>query len=362
MKTDQEGYVFDGRWYSHPPMRNALLSGLLTGIAYALGHLHVIASSAETILFLVAIPLGGYHWMREGLEEWMEEKKIGIEILMTAAAVGSVILGMWDEAAFLVFLYGAAEGLEEYTYARTRASIRKLLELAPKEARVIRNGAEMTIPAEEIVVGDIFVVRPGESLPTDGIIVKGRSSINEAPVTGESMPVEKSEGMKVFAATMNQQGALEIRATASFQDNTLAKMVHLVEEAHEQKSKTQVFIERFGNRYSPVVLLCSLLLVVLPPLFGLSLVAWATRAVVLLVAAAAVLALGGCAGPTGPSKIGPCGTTSWMWLAGQVPSSSCPRSQEGSRLPSTASLAEVTSRGSSSLSSGELALRSAERH
>jgi heavy metal translocating P-type ATPase len=286
MKRDQEGYVFDGRWYSHPPMRNALLSGLLTGVAYALGHLRIIPSSAETILFLVAIPLGGYHWMREGIEEGIEEKKIGIDVLMMAAALGSAILGIWDEAAFLVFLYGAAEGLEEYTYARTRASIRKLLELAPKEARVIRNGEENSIPADEIVVGDFFVVRPGESLPTDGIIVKGRSSINEAPVTGESIPVEKSEGMQVFAATMNQEGALEVRATASFRDNTLAKMVHLVEKAQEQKSKTQVFIERFGNRYSPLVLLCSLLLVVLPPLFGLSLVAWATRAVVLLVAAA----------------------------------------------------------------------------
>lgn len=267
MKREQEGYVFDGRWYSHPPMRNALLSGLLTGVAYALGHLRIIPSRAETILFLVAIPLGGYHWMKEGIEEWMEKKKIGIDVLMTAAALGSAILGIWDEAAFLVFLYGAAEGLEEYTYARTRASIRKLLELAPKEARVIRDGVEKRIPADEIVVGDLFVVRPGESLPTDGNIVKGRSSINEGPVTGESIPVEKSEGMKVFAATINQEGALEVRATASFQDNTLAKMVHLVEKAQEQKSKTQVFIERFGNRYSPLVLLSSLLLVVLPPFF-----------------------------------------------------------------------------------------------
>lgn len=286
MKRDQEGYVFDGRWFSHPAMRNALLGGLLTGVAFALGHLHIVPSFVETILFLVAIPLGGYHWMREGIEGWMEEKKIGIDVLMTAAALGSAILGIWDEAAFLVFLYGAAEGLEEYTYARTRASIRKLLELAPKEARVIRNGVEKRIPADEIVVGDIFVVRPGESLPTDGTIVKGRSSINEAPVTGESIPVEKSEGMKVFAATMNQEGALEVRATASFRDNTLAKMVHLVEKAQEQKSKAQAFIERFGNRYSPLVLLSSLLLVVIPSLFGLSLVVWATRAVVLLVAAA----------------------------------------------------------------------------
>lgn len=122
----------------------------------------------------------------------MEEREIGIEILMIAATIGSAILGMWDEAAFLVFLYGTAEGLEEYTYAKTRHSIRKLLDLAPKEARVL---------------GNICIVKPGESIPTDGIIIKGSSSINEATVTGESIPVEKKEGMRVFAATICREGA-----------------------------------------------------------------------------------------------------------------------------------------------------------
>lgn len=286
MKKDEKEGIFEGKWYAHPPMRNALIAGLLTGIAFGLAHLGLIPPLVETALYIVAIPLGGYHWSREGIEELLEEKEIGIEILMLAATVGSAILGMWDEAAFLVFLYGAAEGLEEYTYARTRASIRKLLDLAPKEARVIKNGEETIIPAEEIAVGDIFIVRPGESIATDGIIIRGTSSINEAPVTGESIPVEKSEGMKVFAATINQEGALEIRATATFEDNTLAKMVHLVEEAQEQKSKAQLFIERFGRRYSPLVLLGSLLLIVIPPLLGVSVSEWATRAVVLLVAAA----------------------------------------------------------------------------
>lgn len=286
MREDEKEDIFEGKWYAHPPMRNALIAGLLTGIAFGLAHLGVIPSLVETALYLVAIALGGYHWAREGIEELIEENEIGIEILMLAATIGSSVLGMLDEAAFLVVLYGAAEGLEEYTYARTRASIRKLLDLAPKEARVIRNGNETIIPAEELVVGDVFAVRPGESIPTDGIIVKGRSSINDAPVTGESIPIEKKEGMNVFAATINQEGALEIKATATFEDNTLAKMVHLVEEAQEQKSKSQLFIETFGRRYSPLVLLSSLLLIAIPPLLGASFSEWATRAVVLLVAAA----------------------------------------------------------------------------
>ena len=277
---------FEGKWYAHPQIRNALISGLLTGTAFVLGHFELVPSIAEISIFVVAILLGGYHWGREGIEKLFKEKEIGIEILMMAATVGSAILGLWDEAAFLVFLYGGAEGLEEYTYTKTRHSIRKLLDLAPKEARVIRNGKELIIPAEELIVGDIFFVKPGEAIATDGIIERGSSSINEAPVTGESIPVERKEGMKVLAATINQEGALEIKATATFENNTLSKMIHLVEEAQGKKGKSQLFIETFGKRYSPLVLLGSLLLIVIPPLFGLSISHWATRAVVLLVAAA----------------------------------------------------------------------------
>ncbi|MEW6136920.1 MAG: cation-translocating P-type ATPase [Thermodesulfobacteriota bacterium] len=285
-ENEERESAFEGKWYTYPLMRNALLSGLLTGTTFVLAHLKVIPPFIEVSLFIIAICLGGYYWCREGLEELIEEKEIGIEILMLAATVGSAILGMWDEAAFLVFLYATAEGLEHYTYARTKNSIKNLLDLAPKDARVLRNGREETILAEDLKVGDVFLVKPGESIPTDGIIERGRSSVNESPVTGESVPVEKKEGMKVFSATMNQEGALEVQATATFQDNTLAKMVHLVQEAQEQKGKAQLFIERFGRVYSPLVLGGSALLLIVPLFTGIAFLEWATRAVVLLVAAA----------------------------------------------------------------------------
>lgn len=285
MAAEKDEFL-EGKWYTHPPLRNALIAGILTGIAFASAHLRLIPPPAEIFLYVVGIIIGGYHWSREGIEELFMEKKIGIEILMLMAALGSSILGMWDEAAFLVFLYGAAEGLEEYAYAKTRHSIEKLLDLAPKEASVLREGREVIIPAAEIGMGDVFIVRPGESVPTDGIIMRGTSSVNEAPITGESMPVEKREGMKVFAATMNQEGAMEIRATATFEDNTLSKIIHLVEEAQGQKGQTQLFIEKFGRIYSPLVLLSALLLVAIPLLFEVSFTSWATRGVVLLVAAA----------------------------------------------------------------------------
>lgn len=279
--------IFEGKWYTHPPLRNALIAGFITGVAFLLSHIdRVIPPSVEIAIYIIAIILGGYHWAREGIEELIEEHEIGIEILMLGATAGSAILGMWDEAAFLVFLYGTAEGIEEYTFAKTRSSIRNLLDLAPKEARILKNGDESTIKAEDLKPGDIFIIRPGESIPTDGVIEKGNSSINEAPVTGESIPVEKKVGMKVFAGTINQEGALEIKATASFEENTLSKMIQLVEEAQEKKGKAQLFIEKFGNRYSPLVLLASLLLIVIPFILGWDVSKWAIRAVVLLVAAA----------------------------------------------------------------------------
>jgi len=185
-----------------------------------------------------------------------------------------------------VVLYGAAEGAEEYTYARTRASIRALLDLAPKEARVLRDGMEVTVPAEDLKPGDLFVVRPGEALATDGIIQSGSSSLDESPVTVQSVPVDKTAGMKVFAASINRQGALVIEATAAFADNTLSKIIHLVEEAQERKGRAQQWFERFGRRYTPAVLVTALVLLAVPWLTALPWEEWSLGAVVLLVAAA----------------------------------------------------------------------------
>ncbi|MDP3092048.1 MAG: cation-translocating P-type ATPase [Nitrospira sp.] len=277
---------FDGPWWRYPVLRNALMAGALAGAGFVLAHLGLISSQAEDVCYLLAIPLGGYHWSREAVEALVRDRVVGIDLLMLAATVGSGILGLWDEAAFLVFLYGSAEGLEEYTYARTRSAIRALLDLAPKEAHVLRNGEELTIPADRLQVGDHFLIRPGEALPTDGIIRSGSSSLDESPITGESIPVDKSPGMKVFAGSLNRQGLLVVEATASFQDNTLAKIIHLVEDAQERKGAAQQWIERFGRCYSPLVLLASFGCLLVPWLLGWPLADWARRAVVLLVAAA----------------------------------------------------------------------------
>jgi Cd2+/Zn2+-exporting ATPase len=286
MGSHESAESFGGRWFLFPPLRNALIAGVLSVVAFALGHLQLIPHLAEVGTYVFSIVLGGYHWAREGVEELFEERVVGIEVLMIAATVGSSALGLWDEAAALVVLYGAAEGLEELTYAKTRYSIRQLLDLAPQQARKLVDGEEIGVGVEELRPGDVFLIRPGEAIPTDGLILKGRSSINEAPITGEAVPVEKKTGDRVFSATINQEGALEVRVTASYQDNSLSRMIHLVEEAQAQKGKAQLFIERFGRRYTPLVLVAAALIIVVPAILGLPVSEWATRAMVFLVAAA----------------------------------------------------------------------------
>jgi heavy metal translocating P-type ATPase len=283
---DDEVEGFEGPWYAFPPMRNALLAGALLVAGWLLQRFTDLPSYVPVAVFVLTILIGAYYWVREGFEEFVEEREVGIEALMAAATVGAVILGEWFEAAFLVFLFAAAEATEEYTYARTRTAIRSLLDLAPETATRLKDGREETVPAEELEVGDLFLVRPGERIPTDGEIVEGASSLDESAVTGESVPVEKGEGGKVFAGTINTTGVLKVQASTDFESNSLQKIIHLVEEAQGVKSSAQRWIDRFGNRYSPAVLVGALLLLIVPPLLGGPFDTWAYRAVVLLVAAA----------------------------------------------------------------------------
>ncbi|MGD9496025.1 MAG: heavy metal translocating P-type ATPase [Armatimonadota bacterium] len=278
--------IFQGRWYAYPPLRNALIAGLIAGAAFALARIELIPRELEVALYQIAIILGGYLWALEGIIELVTEGRVDIELLMLAAAGGSMALGMWDEAAALACLYGAAEGVEHYTYVRTRRSIRNLLDLAPQTARLVTSEGEQTVDARALAPGDLFSLRPGDAVPTDGVIVTGRSSLDEAALTGEALPVSKGEGDEVFAGTLNREGALTVRATASFEDNTLSRMIHLVEEAQERKGRRQLSVERFGRWYTPAVLLAAIGLAVVPVALGAETQQWARRAVVLLVAAA----------------------------------------------------------------------------
>jgi len=274
-----------------PPWRNlqvvaSLLSGFLLAAGF-FGSLLGLSYQLETSLYLLSVFIGGWYFFREGIETLIDNRQIGIEILMAVAAVTAGLLGQWVEAAMLVFLYSISEAAEGYTEERTRNAIRVLMDLAPKTALLFRDNKEIIIPAEELQLGDIFIVKPGEAVATDGEIIEGHSSLNQAPVTGESVPVEKNIGDVVFAATLNGEGALMVRVTKTTADNTLSRIIQLVEDAQQNKGKSQRFIERFGRRYSPTVLAAGILLAIIPPLFfDQQWQEWIMRATVFIVAAA----------------------------------------------------------------------------
>ena len=267
------------------PLRNALGAGLLLALGLGL-ELFDAPEGLAIAVFLLAIPVGAWYFAQEGWEEFVKEREVGIEALMLIAAAGALVFGLFEEAAALVFLYSLAESIEELTFSRTRSAIRELLDLAPKQALRLVDGREEEIPAEELRVGDVFVVRPGEALPTDGVIRDGQSTLNEAPVTGESVPVEKGPGQDVFAGTVNGPRAIEVEVTRAYADNTLQRIVHLVEEAQSQKSQAQRFVDRFATRYSPAVLAAAVLVAAVGGLVGGDWTEWALRGVTVLVAGA----------------------------------------------------------------------------
>lgn len=275
-----------GAWWLQRPLLASLVAGVIGGLGYSLSLAGAIGAEGARWIYWTAIPLAAFDWVRDGLAKLLREREVGIEMLMLAAAVGSAVLGMWGEACALVVLFGIAEGLEHATEARTKASVQALLARAPKQARLLRDGHESMLEATSLKPGDRFLVRPGESIATDGIVRAGRSSVDESSLTGESMPVAKEVSMAAFAGTLNLQGALEIEVTKTVEDNTLSRIIHLVLEAQESKGKTQSWIERFGRRYTPAVLLTAVAIALWPLISGGDPQAWIHRSIVLLVAAA----------------------------------------------------------------------------
>jgi Cd2+/Zn2+-exporting ATPase len=219
---------------------------------------------------------------------------LDIDFLMVIAAVGAAAVGAWAEGAFLLFLFALANALERYALDRARDAIRALAELAPDAARVLHDGVEAMVPIERVRFGDTVVVRPGERFPVDGRVMAGRSAVDQAPITGESVPVEKGLGDEVYAGTVNGDGAMEVEVTRAVGDRTLDRVVRLVEEAREAKAPTERLTARFEKVFVPLVVLADILLIVVPPLLGLD--TWSDslyRGMTVLVAASpCALALG----------------------------------------------------------------------
>jgi len=262
--------------------RLVLLSGaaLAAGLAQqALG----LAIVPAWIPYALSIALGVPPIARRALAS-ARALSLDINVLMLIAVTGAIALGEWGEAASVVFLFAIAQLLESHAMDRARSAIRALMDLAPAEAIVRRNGATVTVPIDDVAVGDTVVVRPGEKVPLDGRVTAGSSYVNQAPVTGESLPVDKEAGADVFAGTINGRGALDVEVTRLRRDSTLARIIHLVERAQAQRAPTQTFVDRFARIYTPIVLAAALAVAFLPPLlFGGAWPDWIYRALVLLV-------------------------------------------------------------------------------
>jgi Zn2+/Cd2+-exporting ATPase len=287
------------------------LCGLLIFLAWV-GELLGVSAGVTAGLYVLATLAGGVFVARNGWATLRATRTLDINLLMTVAALGALLIGEYAEGAAVVFLFALGNALEGYTMDRARRSIRALLSLAPATALVLRpsgtgdwglgNGGaptasqspianpqslrEVIVPIEQVAVGETVVIRPGDRVPLDAQVLAGESAVDQAPITGESMPVAKAAGADLFAGSINGEGALEARVTRPARDSTLARIIHMVEEAQSRKSHAQRFIDVFAKYYTPAVIALALLVFVLPPLaLGGDWATWFYRALVLLVIA-----------------------------------------------------------------------------
>jgi Cd2+/Zn2+-exporting ATPase len=269
------------------------LAGLFLLVGWAGRTFFGLPQTIAVGFFALAYVAGGYDASRHALPA-LFKLHFDTDVLMILAAIGAAILGEWVEGAFLLFLFGLGHVGEHYAMDRARHAIQALADLAPKTARVQRDGQEMEVRVNDLYLGDVVLVRNGERIPADGRVVRGQSAVDQSSITGESLPVDKASGDEVFAGTLNGDGSLEVEVTKRTQDNTLSRVIQMVAEAQGQKSPTQRFTERFTRIFVPAVLALDVLVIVLPPLLGWT--DWADsffRGMVLLVAASpCALAIG----------------------------------------------------------------------
>ena len=271
-------------WERYGRLVASSASGIMLAAGLLLQFMEVQLPVARLFLLLATVS-GGWFVSRRAWQA-LRHRQIEMNTLMTTAAIGALLIGEWAEAGATMFLFSLAQVLEARSMDRARNAIRRLLDLSPKEATVRGEGGEVRLPVERISVGDVIVLRPGERVPVDGVVLEGASSVNQAPITGESAPMAKTPGSRVLAGSLNGRGMLEIRAERPASDSSLARIIHLVENAQEQRAPSQTFIDRFARDYTPAMIAFALALVLVPPfLFGQPFSTWLYRGLVVLVIA-----------------------------------------------------------------------------
>ncbi|MPZ53342.1 MAG: cadmium-translocating P-type ATPase [Acidimicrobiia bacterium] len=270
-----------GSWWQDRKLQIPLLSGLLLGAGLTASWLD--APTVGSVLFWAALVAGGSQFAPEAIER-LFKGRLGIGLLMTISAVGAVILGHVQEAAALAFLYSIAEGLEHRAMDRARAGLRALLDLVPETATILHGGVQQEVESRDLQVGQVLLVRPGERVATDGIVLTGLSSVDTSAVTGESIPVDVSPGETIVAGSINVGGALKVEATAPGTDNSLTTIVSLVEQAQKEKGARARLADRIARPLIPGIIIVATLVAVIGSILGDPGV-WIERALVVLVAA-----------------------------------------------------------------------------
>ncbi|MGM0836488.1 MAG: heavy metal translocating P-type ATPase [Bacillota bacterium] len=269
---------------THIELVFALISGVLIFAGWLL--LKLDSSTIAAPIFVLAYLIGGYFKAKEGLEDTIAEKELNVEMLMIIAAIGAAIIGYWMEGAILIFIFALSGALETYTMNRSQKEISALMGIQPEEAVRIKGDTEERIHISKVEIGDHLLVKPGERIPSDGKIVSGESAIDEAAITGESIPLEKQKGDTVYAGTMNVNGSIVLEVTKPASETLFQKIINLVQNAQSEKSPSQQFMERFEGPYVKIVLLVVGLMMILPHfLLGWSWNETFYRAMILLVVA-----------------------------------------------------------------------------
>lgn len=245
---------------------------LISSIFIAIGFGLTFTKSPEiisTLLYVTVIAICGYKPLRSAFYA-VKSKSLDMNVLMSVAAIGAMLIGEWSEGATVVWLFAIGSYLQSRSIEKTRQSISGLMNLAPPEAWVEENGQLIKKDVSSIQINDIIVIKPGDKVPLDGVVLFGESSINQAPITGESIPVDKHAGDTVYAGTMNEHGTLHVEVTKLVADTTIAKIIHLIEEAQEKKAPTEAFVDKFASIYTPIVFVAALVIMIIPPILGFS--------------------------------------------------------------------------------------------
>ncbi|MFJ7827219.1 heavy metal translocating P-type ATPase [Psychrobacillus sp. NPDC096623] len=253
-----------------------LVIGIIASFTYEESHPLAVA------LFIISIAVGGFDLFRAGFVN-LSRFSFDMKTLMTIAIIGAAIIGEWREGAVVVFLFAISEALEAFSMNKARQSISQLMDIAPPTATIRKNGKLVEVDTDFIQINDVLIVKPGQKIAMDGVVLKGISAVNQAPITGESVPVMKSIDDEVFAGTLNEEGSLEVKVTKRVEDTTIAKIIHLVEEAQAEKAPSQKFVDKFAKYYTPAIIIIAILVAILPPLFGADWQTWIYQGLAVLV-------------------------------------------------------------------------------